>query len=202
MSDQSTIKKIYSDEKAKNFVNHILSAYVPQHKIIKILDFEKGQKHECSICKAKLISISGALQNFNKNADVVFKGTMDNIKKEINGETPDENPMIKHVAKGRVLAFTGKDTTTLMCNSCIQDLYEMVEWGILTGDKNITWKLNQLQRKQYFNSFSDSSDLNAEEKKTAKKIERTIERSKSKTTTLGDLDALKKLHQKMKFNEG
>ena len=203
--EQNAIQKLYEDPKAKGFVNHLIGAYLPIHKPQKVWEFDKGQKAKCNVCGKELMSLGEALGRI-WNASEEFKtDTIDHFRKSLKGQdiSPEEHPMYKHVSKGRILAWTGEKTDTFLCMECIKDLLDLVQTGLLMGDKNLSWRINKIQREGVFNVFHESSNLNPEEKEMVKDIEKRVERSqKKKVATFGDLEVLQKLKKKMETEDG
>ncbi|MFW6311054.1 MAG: hypothetical protein ACOC1K_02340 [Nanoarchaeota archaeon] len=195
------IEKLYSVPKSKKFVNHLIQAYMPVHKIQKVWEFtDEKKKHSCCICNIELFDIEEAFRNIQENRDNMMSETMEHLKKQLNGENTDikDHPMYKYVSKGRVQALSGEKTNTFMCNGCAEALIQFVTHGILSGDKNMIWLTNKMKRKQIFNSFDDSSFLNRVEKENVKQIEKKVEKKKA---TFGDIEALQKLKEKMEKGE-
>lgn len=198
--EKSAIEKLYEDPKAKGFVNHLIGAYLPVSKPTKIWEFDKGQKHKCNVCGAKLMSISDVLGGMIKNDEKLRAEFGPFLRKQINGEEIkiEDHPMYKHVTQGRTLGWQGEKTDTTLCLNCIQDLLNMVQMGLLHGDKNINWRVNKLRREEVFDVFKSSDNLNVEEKEKVEQIEKRVERSqKKKVTTFGDLQVLQELKAKM-----
>ena len=178
---KTKIQQIYDNPKAKGFVNHLISAYVPVNKICKVFSFEKNhnKEHICDICKTALLSIDEVMFNMQQKRDEITKDFVQSLKDQVNGK-PSENAFAKHAANGKILAFTGKKTDTIICHSCAQDLLEMVTSNLLMGDKNIEWKLNQTRRQEMFDTFDESPSLDPEEKSRVKKIAKKVEVNKEK----------------------
>ena len=81
---------------------------------------------------------------------------------------------------------------------CIRDLLDLTQTGLLTGDKNLTWRVNKLRREETFDVFKESEKLKPEEKEQVEEIEKRGERSPDKKiTTFGDLKVLQDLKAKM-----
>lgn len=202
--EQNAVQKLYAEPKAKGFVNHLISAYLPIHKANKVWNFKPGQKHKCNVCSRSLMDIQEAFNNLVKNDESLRKEFHEVLVKQIEGEAVklEEHPFYKYVTKGKVQAFTGEKTDTVLCSGCIQDLLNMVQTGLLTNDKNIAWKVNKMQRSQVFDKFKDSKNLNPDEKKTVEDIEKRVERSQKKAvTSLGDFQVLQDLKAKMEQND-
>lgn len=199
---QSKIEKLYGNDKAKGFVNHLIKAYMPISKITKVFEFKKGQTKKCNVCSQKLLSIEESLEAYRDNQEVIVNDMMSRMKEEAQAyldktevKPKTDNPIVKHVAKGRVLAFTGEKTDTCLCFQCSQDLLEMVQSGLLMDDKNIVYQVNQIQRNQFFNRFDENPELTKHQKETAKEIKKRVD--KKKTATLGDLGVLQQLKEQM-----
>lgn len=202
--EQNAIQKLYADPKAKGFVNHLISAYLPIHKIEKVWNFKSGQKHKCNVCGQKIFDIETAFQNMRKNDEKIQAEFGETLRKQVNGEEVKlmEHPMYKYVTQGAVQAFTGKKTDTCLCKGCIEDLLNMVQMGLLNGDNNINWKVNKMKREEVFDVFKNSEALEPEEKEKINRIEKRVERSQDKKiTTFGDLKALQDLKKKMENND-
>lgn len=200
MSEENAIQKLYAEKKSQGFVNHLIGAYLPTNKVEKVWTFKGGQKHRCNVCGAKLFDIETVFQNMRKNDEKIQAEFGETLRKQINGEEVklEEHPMYKYVTQGAVQAHTGKKTDTCLCMSCIRDLLDLTQTGILSGDKNLTWRVNKLQREETFDVFKDSDKLQPEEKDQVEKIEKKVERSPDKKiTTFGDLKVLQDLKAKM-----
>jgi hypothetical protein len=199
-TEQNAIQKLYTEPKSKGFVNHLIGAYLPVNKTEKVWDFKSGQKHQCNICGAKIFSIQTVFENMQKNDEKIRAEFLPFISKQVDGsETKmEEHPMYKYVTQGAVQAWTGKDTNTCLCLSCVNDLLELVQNGILSNDKNLTWIVNKMRREQTFDIFRSNANLTPEDKSEVDRIEKSVERSKEKKiTTFGDLEILQNLKAKM-----
>jgi len=204
--EKTHIQKLYENPKAKKFVNHLIQAYLPLNKSVKVFDFEKNQKAKCNVCGQQLMSLNQVLQKYHENSKDIMKETLENIRKEFSKEDKEErkkedNPIFKYVSKGKVLAWTGEKTNTCLCLDCVQSILDLVQTGLLIGDKNINWLMNKMKRGQVFNHFKESSSLSGNEKEKIGKIEKKIERSKTKKVTLGDFKVLQDLKEKMEKNQ-
>ena len=194
---KTKIEKLYEDEKAKGFVNHLIKAYLPTAKIEKVWDFKSGQKHACNVCGQKLASVGDFLSAAEKPD--FMENFMESLKKDINGipTSREDNPYVKAVGKDKVMGFTGKKTDTCMCHQCCQDLLNLVTNGMLCGDKNLNYQVKQMQRDSVFNTFQESPNLDEQDKQKAKDIKKKVDKDRV-VTTFGDLEALQELKKKMK----
>ncbi len=205
--EQNAIQKLYSDPKAKGFVNHLIGAYLPIHKPTKVWSFKHGQKHKCNICGTKVFDIETAFNNMKRNDEKIQAEFGEVLKKQVEGEQVkiEEHPMYKYVTQGALPAWTGEDSNTVLCMNCITDLLDMVQSGILTGDKNLTWLVNKMQRTE----SKDAGDLDTifhkrtdpVERELVKEIDKGVQKTQDKVvTTFGDIPALQALKQKMEQN--
>lgn len=196
--EKTKIEQLYENEKARGFVNHLIHAYLPVNKITKVWEFEKNKPHKCSICGHELIDIETVFERVQKSKDFASE-FVDQIRKDIEGKPTkfEDRFMVKHVTHGAVMAWTGEKTDTMVCQSCVQELLNMVQMGLLMGDKNITYQVNKMQRSQMFGSFISSPSLNSDEIKVVEKIEKKIENNPQHKATFGDLEILQKLKEKM-----
>jgi hypothetical protein len=204
MSEKTAIEKLYEEPKAKGFVNHLISAYLPIHKVEKVWNFKSSQKHKCNVCGAKIFDIQTAWDNMQKNDEKLRAEFGETLRKQIDGEEIklEEHPMYKYVTEGAVQAFTGDKTDTCLCMNCVRELLDMVQMGLLNGDKNITWKINKMRREDAFDVFKSSPVLELEEKEEVERIEKRVERSPNKkVTTFGDLKVLQDLKAKMEAEQ-
>lgn len=194
MPEKNSIQKLYDDPKSKGFVNHLINAYIPTNKSLKVWEFKPKQKHKCSTCGKELISVEEVLNNIGEKQEDIKNDLMEFLRKSVNGE-PTENPYMKHAVGNKILAWTGENTDTTLCLKCITDILELVQMGLLSSDKNITWIVSKMRRDQYFNQFYENKNISFDEKGNVKKIQNKVE--KKKVATFGDLEVLQELKRKM-----
>jgi len=200
MPVENAIQKLYAEEKSKGFINHLIGAYLPIYKVEKVWTFKSSQRHKCNTCGTKIFDIETAFQNMKRNDEKIQAEFGETLRKQVNGEEVklEDHPMYKYVTQGAVQAYTGQKTDTCLCHSCVEDLLDLVQTGILMNDKNLIWRVNKLQRAETFDVFKDSEKLQPEEKKQVEEIEKRVEKSQEKKiTTFGDLQVLQDLKAKM-----
>lgn len=201
MSEEKTaIQKLYEDPKSKNFVNHLIRAYLPINKPTKVWEFEDKKTHKCNVCSHDLIDLGTVLGRMHESGDEYMKDTIDQMRRGLEGEEipREEHAVIKHLTHGAIMAWQGEKTTTYLCADCIKQILDMVTNGILSGDKNIVWITKQMQRDQVFTHFKESPVLNPEEKEKVEVIKKQADKKKM---TFGDLDVLQQLKAKMEAEE-
>lgn len=200
MSEEKTaVQKLYEDPKSKNFVNHLIRAYLPVYKPQKVWTFPDKNPHKCNVCSHDLIDIDTAFTRL-QNSQNLAADFADQIRKQINGEEIkyEDHFMVKNVTHGAVLAFQGEKTTTYLCQGCIKDLLDLVTTNLLMGDKNIAWITKQMQRDQIFSHFRESPALDQEDKKEVEVIEKKAAKRKA---TFGDIEVLQQLKAKMEAEQ-
>lgn len=193
--EKTKIQELYENEKSKKFVNHLIQAYLPLHKPKKVFSFNAKDNKKCSVCGQPLISIDRVLELYHQNNKEITNSFMERIKKELNDEEISEENPLHNLLNGRVLAWQGEQTDTMLCFKCIEDTLALMQNGILNDDKNMIWLSNKMRRAESLNTFNESPHLDNTEKEKAKQIHKKAE--KKKKVTFGDLQELQDLKKKM-----
>lgn len=203
MAEKTKIEQLYDDQKSRGFVNHLIHAYLPIHKVMKVFWFDdKKPYHKCSVCGQELIDVETVFKRVQNSKE--FAGEfVDQLRKDIQGKPTkyEDRFMVKHITQGAVIGWTGEKTTSHLCQKCVQELLDMVQTCILMGDKNINYQVNKMRRNSLFDSFTSSPALNPSEIKVVETIQKKVETNKKHVATLGDLDVLKELKAKMEAEE-
>lgn len=202
MAEKTTVEKLYDDSKSKGFVNHLIQSYLPVDKPIKIWEFKKGQKHSCNVCGQKLFSMAEYFNGISEKEKEIRNDMSDFLQRAlIKGETikREEHPIIKHVVGEKIIGWTAEKTDTTLCLSCIRDLLNLAQNGILRNDKNIVWITKKMQRSRYFSQYYESEKIDSTEKDIVKQIHKAAD--KKQVTTFADLGVLQKLKEKMEKEE-
>lgn len=179
----------------KNFVTHLIRAYMPVNKIHKLWD-SKDKKLKCAITGHGLCTIDDAFKALNSEG--MDAKLMEHLKATFNG-FEQEHPLKKEL-KGRVLAYSGKDTDTAMCLDAVQAFIDWVQTKILAGDKHIHWVISDMRRKETINQVRQKLPDAADQAKIDK-LEKISKKPQRATMALGDLAALKELQEKLKQQE-
>jgi hypothetical protein len=202
MSEKTPIEKLYAEKKAKGFVNHLIQSYLPVDKPKKFWEFKKGQKHKCNVCGQKLFSVSEYLVGVNQKHQEIADDFSDFMRRTlIEGEEVrrEDHPIIKHVVGDKVIGWTGEKTDTTLCLSCIKDLLDLTQNGILRGDKNIIWLTKKMQRSRFFSAVQENDNVSENNKEKVKEIHKKVEKNK-KVTTFADLGVLQDIKKQMEEN--
>lgn len=197
---QEMIKKLdelYSNDKSKNFVLHMVRAYLPLTKASKVfIKPEKLGKFKCAITGVKLISIDEIFQLMK--GEEYQESLMDDLKYNaglaLEGkELPEDyvNPLVK-LANGRMIGFQGEETSTYLCQEAIYALFEWVSIKILNGDGKINWTVNKMK---------NSGLPNLKKKGVLDKPKTSVPKPKRAVNTLGDFGVLGQLKDKLTEQE-
>lgn len=169
--------------KSKNFLNHLVRAYLPSNSVTKVSEKPKGN-FKCAITTDELISIGEILLTVENNE------SKEPILLYLNGLFNEDSQIINPVTSlgeqimgGKKIGVTGKETTTYMSYETYKEFYTWVQKKSLSGDKHINWLLSSLKLKL------------TNKKKEHKKPTTDVKIKPTKSSfTLGDAsDALSKL---------
>lgn len=181
------------DEKSKNFVLHLVRAYMPIDKITKVLEKPADlSKFKCALTSVKLISADEIFQGINTDE---FKANFINDLKIVldeSGQQVKKDPAILKVTNGKLLGFTGKDTNTYMCNEACEQLLNWVSTKILQGDSKINWTVRSMQGK---NQPKKKNTQRPQSSQTSQMVH------KPATSSLGDFSVLQSLKDKLEKQE-
>lgn len=206
MEQQEILEKIenlFNDQKSSGFVTHLLHAYLPLDKVKTVIEKPTGKKPmKCAITGVKLISLDEAGKIMLDQFEDV-----DNFKKSLmltlndNGEAISKHPeaveKIKEDQKkkldGRIIGYTGEDTTTFLSKEAIDALLMWVTDKIASGNGKVNWIIKKVQLNKVLKPLKNVEDV--ETKKQIKKAHKIV--NKPSKTTLGDLSALQDLKKKL-----
>lgn len=180
----------------KNFITHLLRAYFPMGKAYRVIDIpEKVMR--CAITGQKLFAI-GELWNEIQNPEF-FKNVTKSMISRLDPEAEKvENPMA-NIAKGRVIALTGENTDTYLCQESYEALFNWYAKKILNGDKHISWLIKDMQIKSVIKTAREK--LPEEDQQKIDRAEHILKHPKRATMSLGDISVLQELQEKLKLKE-
>ena len=186
----SSLDKMLGNPKAKNFLNHLVRAYMPISNVEKVMDKPEGD-FKCAISKDDLISVQEILEGIHTEQ---FKADLMKSMKTMFDEKADKTtPMAKLIGEKK-LGVTGNGTTTYMSAPVAQEFFNWVITKSLKGDKHINWLLGNIRRESFVNRAKNITDDKVQS--TVRKIEKKADRTA--TFTLGDANGvLAQLKDKM-----
>jgi len=193
------LNNLYKEENSKGFALHMIRAYLPLHKTIKV--FKSKKRCICSLCKNELFSVSQVIELSNLNEfNEDFVSFISN--EQSNGNDLYDNVPVVKFNKGRELALTGENTTTYICPSCAKTFFDWSVSKMLQGDKKIENILNKcsVDDQHDFLTMFLENERNHKLKSNAEAMKNRITRPQKIVTTFGDLKVLQDLKNKMITN--
>lgn len=186
----SSLDKMLENPKAKNFLNHLVRAYMPISNVDKVIDKPEGE-FKCALSKDDLISVNEILEGIQTEQ---FKSDLMKSMKTMFDDNADKTtPMAKLIGEKK-LGVTGKGTTTFMSVPVAQEFFNWVITKSLKGDKHINWLLGNIRRESFVKRAKNITDDKVQS--TVSKLEKKADRTA--TFTLGDANgALAQLKAKM-----
>lgn len=182
-----------TDNKKRNFLNHLVRSYVPISKVEKVFDKPKGP-FVCVITNAKLFSIQDIFEG--TQTEEFKKDFFDSLKLALDDKAPSITPMKKLIGD-RKLGVSGEKTTTFMSLDVFQEFFDWVITKSLSGDKHINWLLGDIRRESFLERAKQIGDENIQNK--VKKLE---PKKRGASYSLGDAsEALLKLKEQLEKNE-
>jgi hypothetical protein len=169
----SALDKMLESPKSRNFINHLVRAYMPVSKVEKVWETPKGD-FKCVLTKAPLFSVQTIMDGMQ--TEEYKENFMQHLKMIlVDGQPKVENPIINLVGD-KEMALTGKDTNTFMSNSAFQEFYNWVVTKSLKGDKHINWLLGSVRRESFLKraeTIQDEGVQNKVKKMTQPKVKQT-----------------------------
>ena len=186
----ASLDEMLTNPKSKNFLNHLVRAYMPVSNVDKVWDQPKGD-FKCVLTRTPLISVGEVMQGMQTEE---YKADfMKGLKGLLDENTKYENPVVKLLGD-KTLGLTGKDTTTFMSFSAYQGFMDWVITKALKGDKHINWLLGSIRRDSFIGRAEGIQDETVQ-----KKVQQIAKQKQTSTTySMGDAsDVLAKLKAKM-----
>ena len=165
------LNEMLSNPKTKKFLNHLVTAYYPIEKVDKVWTKPNGQ-FKCVITKDNLFSSQDILEGIR--SEEFQKDFMENLKSVFEPNFDTTHPLVKLIGDKK-MGVTGKNTTTFMSYTTLQEFHAWIITKLLNNDKEIVWLVGP---------------------KKSKKKEQKPEPTPSASFTLGELDSFKKLYDK------
>ena len=182
------------NQKSRNFLNHLVRAYMPVSNITKVFDKPEGD-FKCAITRDDLVSTQEILEGLQTQE---FKDNLMKSLKNMFDDNADKRTAVEQLIGDRKMAVTGKDTTTFLSYPVAQELINWVMTKALSGDKHINWLIANIKHSSFVNRAKHSKDSSVKSK-AEKIIEKNDTRAKFK---LGDdFSALAALKAKLESSE-
>lgn len=178
----SSLDKMLENPKAKNFLNHLVRAYMPISNVDKVMDKPEGE-FKCALSKDDLISVQEILEGIQTEQ---FKSDLMKSMKTMFDENADKTTAMAKLIGEKKLGVTGKGTTTYMSVPVAQEFFNWVITKSLKGDKHINWLLGNIRRESFVKRAQNITDDKVQS--TVKKLEKKADRTA--TFTLGDTNGV------------
>lgn len=189
----ASLDKMLANPKSRNFLNHLVRAYMPISNVEKVWDTPE-KDFKCVLTREQLFSVGDIMKGIQTEE---FKADFMTNLKSIFSEDKTENPIAKLIGEKK-MGVTGKDTTTYMSYPAFQEFYNWVITKALNGDKHINWLLGSIRRASFMERAEKIQDAGVQ-----KKVENLKKVATSNSSyTLGDAsDVLSKLKAKLENKE-
>lgn len=190
----ASLDTMLANPKSKNFLNHLVRAYMPITNVVKVMAPPNGD-FKCVLTRDKLVSVTDIKAAITDEKLSAF--FLENLEKAFDDKSENSTEVEKVIGKNN-LGVTGKDTTTFMSYTAFQSFYEWVIAKSLKADKHINWLLGSIRRASFIKRAENIVDSD---------VQKTIQNYKKKggsiaTFTLADSnDALAKLKARLESTE-
>ncbi len=188
-----SLDAMLENPKSRNFLNHLVRAYLPVSQVDKVWDKPKGP-FKCVLTKVDLTSVQEIMDVMQGDAYRI--SFIENLKAAFTdgGQVTPASPLVEMLG-GKVLGCTGTNTTTFMSYPAFQEFYNWVVTKIFKNDKHICWLMKSITKESLMGRAETIGDEAVQKKVKAMKKE-TV---KAASFTLGELKGFDKL--KAKFND-
>jgi len=184
---------LYSQNKSRSFVLHLVRAYLPINKVQKYWgnhdgesDQLKNEKIRCCCCGTPLASIEEIWSKTVATPGVMEDQMKYSIDAMLNPDAHKDDkredvPIVKAI-NGKVQAFTGDKTETKMCLACVKELLEFTQNMILRGDKQINFAIRKEMAKEFPDALETINGIQQKQKEDyeARKKRKLEEQNKPK----------------------
>lgn len=189
----ASLDAMLTNPKSKNFLNHLVRAYMPITNVEKVWETPKGD-FKCVLTKEPLFSSQFILDGIQTEE---YKQNFLNGLKSMFDDNVEKQNALKILIGDKKMGVTGKNTTTFMSYQSAQCFYDWVITKSIKGDKHINWLLGNIRRESFIKRAETLGDSDVQNK-----LNKISSKSHQSTFTLGDAsDALMKLKEKMQKNE-
>ena len=199
------IEEIYNSKNkegkptGKNFITHLLRSFFPQGKAQRVIDVpDKPMK--CAITGQKLMAMGEILNAMHEDKDF-FKKMTKSLLIHLEPEAEKVESPFATVANGRVVALTGENTDTYLCQESYEGLFNWYANKILCGDPHINWVINDMRKKSIIKTVRERLP-DTEDQKKIDRAEQILKHPKRASMSLGDISSLQELQAKLKLQEG
>ena len=196
------IKEIYSSEKGKGFITHLLRSFLPVYKSTFVMfPPEKDGKEvemKCCITGNPLISkmeVAGMVMS-EEHREEMSKNFMKTIRAGLDDKpTYVESPLRKQL-KGKVFAIGCEKSDKFLCQESLDGLLSFFTNEMLCGNKDMEWLGKNMRAKESISTFKEKGIINRDDEKV---IMKNV--NKPAKVTLGDISKLAEIKKKLEEEE-
>jgi hypothetical protein len=199
------IEEIYNSEKGKNFITHLIRSFIPVHRSAFMIDNERKKVLVCAITGTPLVTKSEIVQFQVNNVKDVTKNMVDRAL----GKTTSN--VVLDAFEGKLLAVECEKSDKLLCQPAHMQLQNFCATELMKGNKHIRYLIADERNKEERSnrpannpsnnpSNSHSDKLPNGESQSRVSAHGVVHSNKKAAFSLGDLDALKELKQKLENN--
>ena len=123
----------YATGNSKNFLNHLIKAYLPLNKTVKVSTLGKGRM-VCVLTNKRLM----AFDEIKGKQNDEFTTSLSVDLSDAIAQDAEPKALTKSM-NGRYLGFTGDKTTTFISYEGLKALVKWVNGKVAENDKHITW---------------------------------------------------------------
>jgi hypothetical protein len=166
----ASLDAMLENQKSRNFLNHLVRAYMPVSNIEKVINKPEGD-FKCAISREQLISTQEILDGVRTEE---FKtDLMTSLKNMFDDKADKTTAMAKFIGEKKV-GVTGKGTTTFLSVPVAQELVNWVMTKALSGDKHINWLIGSIKHASFMNRAASLNEKSKDKlEKIAEKNDRT-----------------------------
>lgn len=198
------IEEIYSQEKGKNFITHLLRSFLPINRSKFMFELNKDKKMICAITGSRLICRAEVVKFQLDNVDAILKNFSERI---LEGKVT-ENPLTENF-KGKFVAVECESSNRLLTLTAVEQLFNFSATELLKGNKHIEFVLRDEQKKEmakidseplkidFLTKYKKADDKKKEQKQLQSKPKFEKPKEKEVFSTFGDLSALQDLKKKL-----
>lgn len=172
-------------DRSKNFINHIIKAYIPPYNVEKIYE-EPDYKFTCALTEEPLIALNDVKEHMGEGNEEKHEKNISTMFLE---ESNSDHPYRKTKIDGKEVGITSTKSETYLSYHTFLILYDWVVEKYFTGNKQIKRLLRGVDEDILMVKANELRDKNDAIHNELSKMEA----EKRKTTTFGDLEALQKL---------
>jgi len=136
---QQKLKTLYiDDKKGRNYLLHLIRAYIPITKAIRILYLKKGIIHRCDLCRVQIVPLQAYINKMEYDLDKFPNSVIDALKKSDDLLLSSGSPYKELLGDDKSFGFRGFETDTRLCPCCLDALLQFALEGISKGNKTIS----------------------------------------------------------------